>query len=296
MVLSIGALVAGLSSCSSVAHDAARIDGRTLSNSEFDDLVHGFTAAVPSALTSSGNVSGESARSLLSDWITTVAIENALAADGVTVTADDDAAAMDELMKQASFASASETVRDFYAHATAVRNVLADQTAPDEAELENLYEQGAEASGVVCARAILVETEADMAAVQQRLDAGEDFAAVATDVSTDGSASDGGVLANPSTGAACSALDEITAAVTPEFAAAITNAEIGVPSDPFEIAGAGWVIIELRPYSEVADDVRPLMSKGDNLTFVKAAVDGADIWVASEYGVFDRATASVVAP
>lgn len=293
--LAIGALIAGLSACSSVGSDAARIDGRTLSTSDFDELIDGFTAAVPSALMSSGNVSAESARSLLADWITTIAIENSLAADGIEVSTDDDAAAMADLMQQPSFAAASDLVRDFYAHATAVRAVLAEQSAPDAAELEATYNDGAEASGVVCARAILVDTEDDMATVQARLEAGDDFAAVASELSKDSSSQDGGILANPSTGAPCSTLDDMKMGVTPEFADAITSAEIGVPSEPFEIDGAGWVIIVLRPFDEVADDLAGLMSSGGNLEFVKAAVDKADIWVSSEYGVFDRDTATIVA-
>ena len=51
----------------------------------------------------------------------------------------------------------------------------------------------------------------------------------------------------------------------------------------------------LRPFDEVADDIAGLMSSGDNLETVKAAVDKADIWVSSKYGVFDRNTATIVA-
>lgn len=292
--LAMCALASTMTACSSVGHDAARIDGTSLSNADFDDLLDGFASAVPSALTLSGNVSAESARSLLSDWITTVAIENALAADGVEVSADDDAAAMDGLMQQPSFSAASAEVRDFYAHATAVRAVLDLQTAPDDAELQAVYDDGASSSGVVCARAILVATADEMAAVQARLDGGDDFATVASEISTDSSAADGGILANPTTGGPCSSLDDMTAAVTPEFADAITGSEIGVPSEPFELAGAGWVIIVLRPFDEVAGEVRGLLSRGDGLEYVRVAVDGADIWVSSEYGVFDRETASIV--
>ena len=282
-------------SCSSVSHDAARVNDQTLSNADFDNLVEGFTAAVPTALRSTGSVDGDTARSLLTDWITTVAIETALGKEGITVTSDDDAKAMADLMGQSSFAAASPEVRDFYAHATAVRDVLASQTAPSDDELEALYNEGVESSGVVCARAILVATADDMTAVQARLDKGDDFATVASDLSTDTTGEGGGVLSNPKDGTACTGWADLSSSITPEFADALVAAEVNVPSDPFEIAGAGWVILLLRPFSEVADDARPLMSSGSSLEYVKSAIDASTVWVSPEYGVFDPTTPSVVA-
>jgi hypothetical protein len=289
-----GSVVLLASSCSSVTSDAARVNGETLSSSEFDSLLSAYVEAIPEFRTEYGSVYGEAAQGLLTDWITTVLIEESLAAEGVEVSATDNEEAMTSLMEQPAFASADAELRDFYAHIVAVRNVLEAFVAPSDTELSALYAEGIESSGVACARAILVETEEAAIAAVDRIDAGEDFADVAVDVSTDGSAAGGGVITNPADGTACIATDELANVFAPEFVDALRTAAVDETSAPFELPGVGWVVITLRPFDEVADDAAVIMSTGGSGDFIRNMADGAEVWVSSKYGTFDPTLPGVV--
>ena len=99
------------------------------------------------------------------------------------------------------------------------------------------------------ARHILVASEEEANAVTERLNAGEDFAAVAQEVSTDtGSGAQGGELGWFGPGM-----------MVPEFEQAITGLEIGQVSAPVE-SQFGWHIVELeetRPQAvPTLEDVR----------------------------------------
>ena len=58
-------------SCSSVTKDAARFNGESLSNSEFDELLLGYAAAVPEAFLTSGNLDITVAQGIVQNWIST---------------------------------------------------------------------------------------------------------------------------------------------------------------------------------------------------------------------------------
>jgi parvulin-like peptidyl-prolyl isomerase len=90
---------------------------------------------------------------------------------------------------------------------------------------------------MVCALHILVATLEEAEAVKARLDAGEDFAAVATEVSTDtGSGANGGDLG-------CAA----PSGYVPEFAQATLDAEIGKVTDPVQSQfGFHLILVEDR--------------------------------------------------
>lgn len=278
-----------------MSNDAARVNGERISGSDFDALLEAFSTVVPENLTDQGTVYARTARNLLTDWITTVVIERALAAEGVTVTDADNDEAMSALMNQPTFASADGELRAVYAHIVAVRNVLENHLRPDDSELSARYEEGVEASGVACVRAILTDTEDEIMTAADRLGSGEDFADVAAEVSTAGSATDGGIVANPADGTECIAADQLSGAFNPLFVEALLNAEVGVPSDPFELDGVGWVVVLLRPFDEVADEAAAFLSDGNSSGFIDAAVADADIWVSPKYGVFDPTVAAVVA-
>ncbi|EYD75350.1 PPIC-type PPIASE domain protein [Rubellimicrobium mesophilum DSM 19309] len=103
------------------------------------------------------------------------------------------------------------------------------------------------------ARHILVASEDEAKAVKARLDAGEDFAAVAQEVSTDtGSGSQGGELGWFGPGM-----------MVPEFETAVTGLQPGQVSDPVQ-SQFGWHIVELeetRPQAvPTLDDVRDELS------------------------------------
>lgn len=285
-----------LSACSSVQSAAISVDGRSLSGSEFDELVAGYAAAIPSAVNETGSINGSVARGLLSDWANTVILTDALSNRGVEITEADLAEARAILEEQAGFADASTAAQNFYVRATAAQRVFASAFGPADDELRASYESGPNESGAFCLRAILVTDETLIAEISDQLDAGADFGTLAATYSLDSSASNGGIVNDPGSGLACFDRVTLSAQIVPEFAIALSSAEIGVPTPPFEIPGVGWVIALLRPFDEVADDVRELVGLDASEAERSAVLAAANVWVGSEYGVWDSATGRVVTP
>lgn len=293
-LVAVLAVVAGLSSCSVTSKDAIRVDGRSLSNRDFDALLSGYAKAVGGAEVSSGNVNTVAARGLLQDWINTVILEGVLAEAGIEVTEAQREAAREGLSQQPGFLAAPADVQEFYVRAASTQDAAGAAFAPTAEELEDDYAQGPSASGVVCLRLILTETREDIDAALARVQAGESFATVATDTSTDVSAPDGGILADPQTGSACVLTSTLAEQIVPEFVSALETAEVGVTTAPFEVPGVGWVAILVRPYDEVADDVATILGPATANEIGRDALASADVWVNPEYGRWDPETRQII--
>ena len=111
------------------------------------------------------------------------------------------------------------------------------ESAVTEADIEAAYEArfaNAEEIPEFNASHILLETEEDAIAAKERLDAGEDFAAVAQEVSTGPTGPNGGNLGWFGLGA-----------MVPAFEEQITSLEVGEVSAPFETQ-FGWHIATLN--------------------------------------------------
>lgn len=133
----------------------------------------------------------------------------------------------------------------------------------------------------VCASHILVETEDEAKAVQDRLAAGEDFAEVAADVSIDtGSGANGGSLGCAS-----------PANYVPEFAQATMDAEIGVVTEPVQTQ-FGYHLIRVDDRTQAtAAEVQTIM-EDQRLTdavdaWILEAVKTADVVVDEQYGTWE---------
>jgi peptidyl-prolyl cis-trans isomerase C len=98
----------------------------------------------------------------------------------------------------------------------------------------------AEGFGLVnaCVSHILVPTEEEAIAAKVRIDGGEDFATVAMELGTDGTAATGGDLG-------CAALSRYV----PEFAQAAAEARLGAVTNPVE-SQFGWHLILVRERDE----------------------------------------------
>ena len=247
-------------SCSSVTKDAARFNGESLSNSEFDDLLLGYAAAVPEAFLTSGNLDISVAQAIVQNWISTKAVIAALDKAGISITDEDRNAALTALQAEAGFNDAPQVVQDFYVLASASQSVANREFEVNTDDLKALYEDRATQSGAVCLRAILVATQEEIDAVTARIDAGEDFATIAQEVSIDSSAENGGALQDRTSGSGCLEQATFESQVTPEFITALTDAKVGQVTASFEIPTVGWVVLLVRPFDEVADDVAGLLA------------------------------------
>ncbi len=179
-----------------------------------------------------------------------------------------------------------------------------------QATLNALSRRAAEAQGVaatpeawfeahrdelVCARHLLVASEEEASAARDRVvDGGEDFGAVAGEVSTDeGSAARGGEL-----GCAPASL------FVPEFAAATLGQPLGEVGEPVETQ-FGWhvIVVDERGDSVEFEEAREAAELGFQnemaavISTTRAGLlEGAEIEVAPAYGVWDPTSLSIVDP
>jgi parvulin-like peptidyl-prolyl isomerase len=148
----------------------------------------------------------------------------------------------------------------------------------------------AEAEALYCASHILVATRAEADDVLARIEAGEDFAALAAELSTDtGSGAQGGDLG-------CTPPDSFVA----EFAEALTTAEVDVPTEPVE-SEFGFHVILLREDELPTEDevVEALTAQGvgeaTNAWFIEQ-VEAAEVTVDESYGTWQTNPPQVVPP
>ena len=130
-----------------------------------------------------------------------------------------------------------------------------------------------------CVRHILVPTEEEAIDARSRIDAGEEFAVVAAEVGTDGTAATGGDLG-------CELLGMYVA----EFANAAAAATIGTVSDPVE-SQFGWHLILVESREEPSlETLREEIDAGriDQLinAWLLGTVTDATVEVNDQYGVW----------
>jgi parvulin-like peptidyl-prolyl isomerase len=292
IAVAVGAVLA-LAACTNTSDDAARVGETTLSRSEFEDVLDGMQEVQGGEDTDQADAS--MARDLLTRWIVTQVLAADLEERGIEVT-DADRQAVDDTLTAsngATWTDAPESVRTFFLDSFAVGQAFANAAAPDDAELEASYDEGIAASGVACVRHILVDTEEEGNDVVARLEAGEDFAEVAAEVSTDpGSGANGGILTNQA-GEECMSVQEFASTFIQEFVAGAEGAEVGVPTQPVQ-SQFGWHVILVRPFDEVADPVRAAAGSAVAQDQQADLLLDVDAWVASQYGKWAPSLQSVV--
>lgn len=176
-----------------------------------------------------------------------------------------------------------------------IRDKLMEHFRPDvlpgsDADAQLL--RTAEGLGLVnaCVSHILLATEEEAVTAKARIDAGEDFATVAMELGTDGTAATGGDLG-------CAALSQYV----PEFAQAAAEARLGAVTSPVE-SQFGWHLILVRERDEPTLTELKDRITGDR---INQLVDGwlletlrnAEIVVNAEYGTWQlQPIPKVVAP
>ena len=142
----------------------------------------------------------------------------------------------------------------------------------------------------VCSSHILVETEAEAETVIERLDAGEDFATVAAEVSIDtGSGAEGGSLG-------CGAAATYVSA----FAEATVSAPIGEVTGPVETEFGFHIIVVDERSVATPEDVLPFMEEQVVFSATDAwlldAVQTAEVTVDEQYGTWQTEPTPQVIP
>jgi peptidyl-prolyl cis-trans isomerase C len=180
--------------------------------------------------------------------------------------------------------------------ASAVEDILVEQEGPvSDEDIDAFVNETIRGQTEACTSHILLDNEEDALAALERVQGGEDFAAVAMDVSTGPSGPDGGDLG-------CAALGNFVA----EFAQGAFEAEVGVATEPVQ-SSFGWHVILVTERTEpdvdadvVRENAATVLSAQDGQLLVQewllAAVEGADVTVEPEYGEWVSSPVPQVTP
>lgn len=267
---------------------AATVNGRVIERGPLADDVRAVMAAQPE---DSPTPIDEAAvqRQLLTLEILSAILAGEVESRGLEVSEDDlsavrgpilESLGADEATLEAALVERGLTVAfldrvyvPYFASANAITRQLAAGRTLDQRE----------------ARHILVETLAEAEAVVAELEAGADFAELASERSQDpGSAAQGGSLGPQPQGAFVREFDEF-----------VWAAEVGDVSGPI-LTQFGFHVIELlaidsRPASELGDDERLALVGAEFQELLVAAIEAASISIAPGLGAWDATLGQVVA-
>ena len=225
---------------------------------------------------------------------------------GVTFTEADIAAMVDELVLQ-SGQTEEEILSNYNLTEASLRSIgaqqlladrviaalVAEQPDPSEEELMARYEAMLPTVTQVCSSHILLGSSEEAQAALERAEAGEDFAALAMELSTGPSGPGGGDLGCTS-----------PAGFVAEFAAAVQEAEIGVPHGPVETQ-FGWHVILVSDrvvpgFEDVREQIAAEASAAGSeqlwVAWLTDALTAADVQVEAEYGTWTTDPAPNVIP
>ncbi len=172
----------------------------------------------------------------------------------------------------------------------AAPTVRARINAPAATELQRMYDARPSDLGVVCTRQIVVKTEAEAQDVVGALDAGAEFADLVSRSIDETSKAKGGAVESE-TGEACIA--GFTTGVSREVVAALVDAAPGEIVGPVR-TDAGWVVLQQRPYAEVADSLSTLFAQSAGDLLYYGYLIHTDVRIDPRFGTWDPATVSVV--
>lgn len=273
--------------CSGGAEAAATVNGTDIVATDVDALFYD----------GGEDLSDDDFTEFLSTLIQWEAIADASDADyGIDPTTDEIAVEVDRLYAEQGAGATFEEFLESQNISAGGIDQYADQLLIGAAVLEELQstvEQPTEAeaqealaadpapwTAEVCTAHILVATADEAADVLARLDAGEDFAVVATELSLDtGSGAAGGSLgcASPTT-------------YVPEFAAVTVTAEIGEVAGPVQ-SQFGFHLIRVDSRTLATTEVVMVGLRDQRVAaavddWYTASVVGAEITLAEEYGTW----------
>jgi parvulin-like peptidyl-prolyl isomerase len=297
LIVAVG--IATLTACGTFeANDsAADVDGTEISRDQYEEVLQALAANSENtqivADPATGAVPADRGRGVLGLLVTNTANRDFLAAHGESIT-DADRDAFVATVEGDPLLELPEEVLNELIDGQVGSTARARVAAPDAAELERLYTESPAAAGVMCIRRIVVGSEEAAEDVIDELEAGSDFAALASERSTDQvTAADGGIVTSPE-GAPCLPLSQATSVVDPAVATAALDVRAGVPTGPIETA-AGWEVIVARPFAEVADALTTLYEERAGDLMFLGFLATSDIEVDPRYGRWDPTGFTVTA-
>ena len=308
LALGIAALAVLTTACSTLTPWAAKVNGESIVTSDLDKELEAILsnkryleqvegANLAGGVTGSGQNTFTTAfvGRILTRQIFFELIEQEVERRKLKITsADEEAAALDVIASFTTAEGDESIYRAFpedyrrelverQARVTALQEALSD-TEVDQAAVEKFYADNPELFARTCVSHILVATAEEAAAAKARIDGGDDFSAVAAEISTDpGSGANGGELGCVPSGS-----------FVPEFESVMETLPVGQVSAPTQSQfGYHLILVTERttqPLDEATPEIRErLLSEGQASfeAFVDEALAKAEIEVNPRYGRFD---------
>ena len=281
-----------LAACGGSGAVVATVNGQEVTASQVEALYSDDLGAVPAELF---------AENLLNTIVELLVVQVAETEFGITVTEDEIEERRSEIESQIEAQSGEVTYEEFLeqngftderiariAHQQLVADqveeqLLAEEGAITDEDLQDQYDSQLMQFTEACVSHILVPTEEEAIAAKERIDAGEEFADVAMELGTDGTAPEGGELG-------CAALS----GYVPEFAVAASEIPLNEVSEPVRSQfGFHLILVTERttqPFDEVAADLRAAveLERGGTLVqeWLLEAVSEAEVTVDEQYGTW----------
>ncbi len=298
LAISLVAVALAVSACGGGDDVAATVDGTDITTSQIESLV---TPA------EGEEISEVQFADLLSFSIVLDVFARGAEEDfGISFTEDEIAAEADSIIdaeltgdqtreELLATMQVTEELLQMIAHQSLIQTAIREQMEsevgpPTQEEIDGVITE-AEALGetTTCASHILVATEAEAQDVVERLEAGEEFADVALEVSIDGSSAAGGDLG-------CAPPEQYV----PEFAEAMEAAEVGVPTAPVESEfGFHVILVREDDVPTVEEATTTLQAEALELAaqewFVSTA-EAAEVTVNEKYGTWETSPTPGVVP
>lgn len=288
-----------LTSCTGPDTDnAARVNGDGVPQ-EVLDVILAPQAPEPGTTdtTDPEPASAETARGYLSTLIKSLVARQVAQRYGIDLTEGRAAA-----IKEINTTFTGERLVKWNALSDEGKNIIADfavavkamqaKAGDAPADLEQRYANPA-STGYYCIRFLFVDTKAAADEAYAQLTGGADFAEYANKLNDQ---SNGGALTTED-GNGCIPVDQFdTQSVDPAVAEALHDGTPGVVMAPVQAMtdqGEAYLILMHRPWAEIADDLKSAVSASPSYAEYLGLLATGHVSVASRYGVWNPAVASV---
>lgn len=276
----------------------ASVADQEIAQDEFDTLLGEFTARGDifgtAPIADDRTTGADQARVLLGAMVQVAAVTELLERSGSGLTESDLAPFYEALPADHPWRVLSPTLLDLIAStdSTVIGTALNRVSPPTAADVEAMYRHAPATTGLLCLRHILLDTEAEANEVIAQLDSGADFAALASEVSTEPAAVEtGGALVSPDS--PCITTNQYVTGFDPDFTRGAFTAPATGWSEPVQ-SSFGWHVIMNRPWSEVDEAVTdtltgPLASS----LLLDGLLNSDDVHVDPRYGTWDAPTGRI---
>ncbi|CAN5748134.1 hypothetical protein BH24ACT4_BH24ACT4_07380 [soil metagenome] len=323
------ALVLGLSACSVGQPPAATVNGADISADRVDEIVEAYVSADAETY---GQFDGVGDDTLSMDPVTNVlssligqVLQSELAAERDAVPTEEERTQAEEEIRTSFvqeetpaaegetspsdainteiFESLSQDTRDYLidlrADALALTRVVGEETGSTDEAARAYYDENPELFRVLCLR-LLAVAEPDLPAIQDRLDADEDFGEVSAEVSIDPQ-----IVESVQGPPQCTAIGQLQQQLEPTAFGELAAGAEGDVVGPFAYDAEGNVVlvelqaVQTTPFEEVRDLLlQQLPSAGDQAVaaLIESEVPEADVSVDPRFGTWSPEQGIVVPP